>query len=131
MALSLLEFSVMEMQEGQSFEDYATHWHAEEAKHRPPIDEEGQIQIFHGTLKGVYYSHFLGHTSSFSKMIKAAKKVSLGIKLGRIDHLIKIGDGESSEKTTTTAASSYAKKGKDTTVNAVNSGRIDFISSIS
>ncbi|PKI41999.1 hypothetical protein CRG98_037617 [Punica granatum] len=73
-APSLLELSVMEMTEGQSFEDYATHWCAVAAKHRPPIDETKQIQIFHGTLKGAYYSHLLGHTSSFSDMIKVGKK---------------------------------------------------------
>ncbi|XP_031392083.1 uncharacterized protein LOC116204148 [Punica granatum] len=75
-APSYLELSVMEMQEEQSFEDYATQWRAEAAKHRPPIDEAEQIQIFHGTLKGAYYSHLLGHMSSFNAMIKAGKKLS-------------------------------------------------------
>ncbi|PKI65856.1 hypothetical protein CRG98_013760 [Punica granatum] len=51
-APSYLELSVMEMQEEQAFEDYATQWRAEAAKHRPPIDEAEQIQIFHGTLEG-------------------------------------------------------------------------------
>ncbi|PKI78371.1 uncharacterized protein LOC116205843 [Punica granatum] len=46
-ALSYLELSVMEMQEEQSFEDYATQWRVKAAKRRPPIDEEEQIQIFH------------------------------------------------------------------------------------
>ncbi|PKI74523.1 hypothetical protein CRG98_005065 [Punica granatum] len=73
-APSYLELSVMEMQEEQSFEDYVIQWHAEVAKHRPPINEAKQIQIFHGTLKGAYYSHLLGHMSSFNMMIKAGKK---------------------------------------------------------
>ncbi|PKI61629.1 hypothetical protein CRG98_018004 [Punica granatum] len=92
-APSYLELSVMEMQEEQSFEEYATQWRADMAKHRPPIDEVEQIQIFHGTLKGAYYSHLLGHLSSFNTMIKAGKKVNLGIKLGRINHPIKKGEG--------------------------------------
>ncbi|PKI41757.1 hypothetical protein CRG98_037857 [Punica granatum] len=66
---------VMEMREGQSFEDYANHWRAEAAKHHPSIDETMQIQIFHGTLKSGYYLHLLGHMSSFFDMIKIGKNV--------------------------------------------------------
>ncbi|PKI57892.1 hypothetical protein CRG98_021731 [Punica granatum] len=51
--------------------------------------------------------------SSFNAMIKASKKVSLGIKLGRIDHLVKKGEGEPSKKTIATAASSHNRKGRD------------------
>ncbi|XP_031393571.1 uncharacterized protein LOC116205196 [Punica granatum] len=121
-APSYLELSVMEMQEEQAFEDYATQWRAEAAKHRPPIDEAEQIQIFHGTLKGAYYLHLLGHMSSFNAMIKAGKKVSIGIKLGRIDHSVRKGEGESSKKTAVTAASSHNRKGRDANVGAVNPG---------
>ncbi|XP_031376024.1 uncharacterized protein LOC116190475 [Punica granatum] len=121
-APSYLELSVMEMQEEQAFVDYATQWRVEAAKHRPPIDEAKQIQIFHGTLKGEYYSHLLGHMSSFNAMIKAGKKVSLGIKLGRIDHSVRKGEGESSKKTAVTAASSHNRKGKDANVSVVNPG---------
>ncbi|PKI66325.1 hypothetical protein CRG98_013287 [Punica granatum] len=76
-APSYLELSVMEMQQEQSFEDYATQWRAEVAKYRPPIDEVKQIQIFHGTLKGAYYLHLLGHMSSFNTMIKDGKKLHI------------------------------------------------------
>ncbi|PKI50885.1 hypothetical protein CRG98_028713 [Punica granatum] len=106
----------------QSFEEYATQWRAEAAKHRPPIDEAEQIQIFHGTLKGAYYSDLLGHMSSFNTMIKAGKKVSLGIKLGRIDHPVRKGEGESSKKTVVTVASSHNRRSKDANVSVVNPG---------
>ncbi|PKI57094.1 hypothetical protein CRG98_022598 [Punica granatum] len=78
---SFLELSTMEMVEGQKFEDYATNWHSEAAKHFPPICEAQQIQMFHGTLKGAYYFHLMGHKSTFSEMIMVGKQVDLGIKL--------------------------------------------------
>ncbi|PKI70227.1 hypothetical protein CRG98_009359 [Punica granatum] len=71
---SFLELSTMEMAEGQKFEDFATNWRSEAAKHFPPICEAQQIQMFHGTLKGAYYSHLMGHKSTFSEMIMAGKQ---------------------------------------------------------
>ncbi|PKI78940.1 hypothetical protein CRG98_000652 [Punica granatum] len=82
---TLLELSMKEMAHGQRFEEYATKWRAQAAKHIPPISEVQQIQLFHSTLRGVYYSHLLAHTSSFSDLIKAGKKLDLGIKLGRME----------------------------------------------
>ncbi|PKI76924.1 hypothetical protein CRG98_002711 [Punica granatum] len=82
---SFLEMSTMKMAEGQKFEDYATNWRSEAAKHFPPICEAQQIQMLHGTLKGAYYSHLMGHKSTFSEMIMAGKQVDLGIKLGSLN----------------------------------------------
>ncbi|PKI46200.1 hypothetical protein CRG98_033405 [Punica granatum] len=75
------------MAEGQMFEDYATKWHAQAVKYIPPINETLQIQLFHYTLKGVYYSHLLAHTSLFSSIIDVEKKLEMGIKLMRIEGL--------------------------------------------
>ncbi|PKI72916.1 hypothetical protein CRG98_006616, partial [Punica granatum] len=80
---SFLELSTMEMAEDQKFEKYATDWRSEAVKHFPPICKAQQIQMFHGTLKGAYYSHLMGHKSPISEMIMAGKQVDLGIKLGR------------------------------------------------
>ncbi|PKI51576.1 hypothetical protein CRG98_028038, partial [Punica granatum] len=67
---TLLELSTKEMEQGQRFEEYATKWRAQAAKHISPISEMQQIQLFQSTLKGVYYSHLLAHTSSFSDLIE-------------------------------------------------------------
>ncbi|PKI52182.1 hypothetical protein CRG98_027425 [Punica granatum] len=119
---SFLELSTMEMVEGQKFEDYATNWRSEAAKHFPPICEAQQIQMFHGTLKGAYYSHLMGHKSTFSEMIMAGKQVDLGIKLGRLEGPAKKGEGESSRKTAVVAAPTNGRRGKEASVNAVNLG---------
>ncbi|XP_031394008.1 uncharacterized protein LOC116205516 [Punica granatum] len=117
---SFLELSTMEMAEGQKFEEYATNWCSEAAKHYPPICEAQQIQMFYGTLKGAYYSHLMGHKSTFSEIIMAEKQVDLGIKLGRLEGPTKGRGEEFSKKTPTAATSSSGRRGKEVSVNAVN-----------
>ncbi|PKI63570.1 hypothetical protein CRG98_016039, partial [Punica granatum] len=73
---TLLELSTKEMARGQKFEEYAAKWRAQAAKDIPPISEAQQIQLFHSTLRGVYYSHLLAHTSSFSDLIEAGKNIA-------------------------------------------------------
>ncbi|XP_031393809.1 uncharacterized protein LOC116205363 [Punica granatum] len=116
---TLLELSMKEMAQGQRFEEYATKWRAQAAKHIPPISEVQQIQLFHSTLRGVYYSHLLAHTSSFSDLIEAGKKLDLGIKLGRMEGPTNKGE-EPSKKASAMSTSSSGRKGKEVTVNAVN-----------
>ncbi|PKI53103.1 hypothetical protein CRG98_026508 [Punica granatum] len=117
---SFLELSTMEMADGQKFEEYATNWRSEAAKHYYPICETQQIQIFHGTLKGAYYSHLMGYKSTFSEIIMAGKQVDLGIKLRRLKGPTK-GRGEEFSKRTPAAATSFGgRRGKEVSVNAVN-----------
>ncbi|PKI50772.1 hypothetical protein CRG98_028836 [Punica granatum] len=108
-----------EMAQGQRFEEYVTKWRAQAAKHILPISEAQQIQLFHSTLRGVYYSHLLAHTSSFSDLIEAGKKLDLGIKLGRMEGPVSKGE-ESSKKVPATSSSSSGRRGKEVSVNAVN-----------
>ncbi|PKI58086.1 hypothetical protein CRG98_021513 [Punica granatum] len=122
MPSSFIELSTMEMTEDQKFEQYATSWLSEAAKHFSPICEAQQIQMFHGTLKGAYDSYLMGHKSSFSEMIMAGKQVDLGIKLRRLEGSTKKGEGESSRRTTAAAAPTSGRRGKDISVNAVNPG---------
>ncbi|PKI49811.1 hypothetical protein CRG98_029788 [Punica granatum] len=51
-------------------------------------------------LRGAYYSHLLAHTSSFSDLIEAGKKLDMDVKLGRIDGKSRKKDGEASKKQT-------------------------------
>ncbi|PKI41143.1 hypothetical protein CRG98_038466 [Punica granatum] len=105
------------MKEGQAFEAYATEWRGRAAKHIPPITERQQVQMFHSTLRGVYYSHLLAHTSSFSDLIEAGKKLDMGVKLGRIEGPSKKKDGETSKKQT----AGTSRRSKDMTIGVVNS----------
>ncbi|PKI37786.1 hypothetical protein CRG98_041820, partial [Punica granatum] len=116
---TLLELSMKEMMQGQRFEEYATKWRAQAAKHIPLISEAQQIQLFHSTLRGVYYSHLLAQTSSFSDLIEAGKKLDLGIKLGRMEGPASKGE-ESSKKVPAMSSSSGGRRGKEVSVNAVN-----------
>ncbi|PKI62021.1 hypothetical protein CRG98_017607 [Punica granatum] len=116
---TLLELSTKEMGRGQRFEEYAAKWRAQAAKHIPPISEAQQIQLFHSTLRGIYYSHLLAHTSSFSDLIEAGKKLDLGIKPGRMEDPTDKG-GESTKKVPATSSSPSGRRGKEVSVNTVN-----------
>ncbi|PKI41227.1 hypothetical protein CRG98_038382 [Punica granatum] len=71
---------------------------------------------------GAYYSHLMGHKSTFSEMIMAGKQVDLGIKLGRLEGPTKKGEGESSRKTALAATLTGGRRSKEASVNAVNVG---------
>ncbi|PKI55414.1 hypothetical protein CRG98_024187 [Punica granatum] len=116
--LTLLDLSMTEMREGQAFEVYATEWRGKATKHISPITERQQVQPFHSTLRGAYYSYLLAHTSSFSDLIEAGKKLDMGIKLGRIEGPSRKKDRETSKKQTV----GTSKRSKDATIGAVNSG---------
>ncbi|PKI31985.1 hypothetical protein CRG98_047624, partial [Punica granatum] len=62
------------------------------------------------------------HTSSFSDLIEAGKKLDLGIKLGRMEDPTSKGD-ELSKKAPTTSSSSCGRRGKEVTVNTVNTAQ--------
>ncbi|PKI34662.1 hypothetical protein CRG98_044948 [Punica granatum] len=82
-------------------------------------DEAQQIQLFHSTLRGVCYSHLLAHTSSFSDLIEAGKKLDVDIKLGRMEGPAS-KEEKSSKKVPATSSSSGGRRGKEVSVNAVN-----------
>ncbi|PKI49897.1 hypothetical protein CRG98_029709 [Punica granatum] len=98
--------------------EYATKWRAQAAKHIPPISEVQQILLFHSTLRGVYYSHLLAHTS-FSDLIEAEKKLDLGIKLGKMEGPTVKGE-ESAKRTSAMPTFSSGRRGKEISINAVN-----------
>ncbi|PKI72452.1 hypothetical protein CRG98_007152 [Punica granatum] len=89
--------------------------------------EEFVIHSFQDSLSGsaldwfmgVYYSHLLAHTSSFSDLIEAGKKLDLGIKLDRMEGPTGKGE-ESSKKVPAMTSSSSERRGKEVSVNAVN-----------
>ncbi|PKI63410.1 hypothetical protein CRG98_016077 [Punica granatum] len=106
---TLWELNTMEMAEDQGFEAYAVKWKARAAKHVPPIR--------------AYYLHLLAHTSSFSNLIDIGKKLNIGVKLGKIEGPAEKREGESSKKAATGTPSVGNRRGRDASVNTVNSGR--------
>ncbi|XP_031398544.1 uncharacterized protein LOC116209128 [Punica granatum] len=118
----LIELSMREMAQGQKFENYAAKWRAQAAKHIPPISEVQQIQLFHYTLRGVYYSHLLASTSSFFDFIEAGKKLDMGIKLSMMEGPVGKGEGEPSRRATAGAPYTEGRKGKEMAVNVINPG---------
>ncbi|PKI67250.1 hypothetical protein CRG98_012356 [Punica granatum] len=118
---TLLELSTKEMARGQRFEEYAAKWRAQAAKHIPPISEAQQVQLFHSTLRAIYYSHQLAHTSSFSDLIEAGKKLDLGIKLGRMEGPADKRK-ETSKKAPAMSSSSGGRRGKEVSIQPISPG---------
>ncbi|PKI76886.1 hypothetical protein CRG98_002673 [Punica granatum] len=111
--LSFLELSTMEMVEwrrGKSLRITPRFGFRKQRNTSPPNCEAQQIQMFQGTLKGAYYSHLMGHKSTFSEMIMARKQVDLGIKLGRLEGSTKKGERESSRKISIAAAPTNGRR---------------------
>ncbi|PKI60743.1 hypothetical protein CRG98_018863 [Punica granatum] len=75
-------------------------------------------RCIYGVFRGAYYSHLLAHTSSFSDLIEAGKKLDMGVKIGRIEGLSRKKDGETSKKQTV----GTSRRRKDATIGIVNSG---------
>ncbi|PKI53811.1 hypothetical protein CRG98_025817 [Punica granatum] len=117
---SFLELSTMEMAEDQKFEKYAIDWRSEVAKHFPPFARRNRYRCSTEHSKGAYYSHLMGHKSSFSEMIMAGKQIDLGIKLGRLNGQTKKVEGEYLRKTAVAATLTNSRRGNEASVNAVN-----------
>ncbi|PKI46218.1 hypothetical protein CRG98_033390 [Punica granatum] len=58
----------------------------------------------------------LSHTSSFSNLIDAGKKLDIGVKLGKIEGPAEKREGESSKKAATRTPSTGSRRGKDASV---------------
>ncbi|PKI61416.1 hypothetical protein CRG98_018190 [Punica granatum] len=71
---------------------------------------------------GAYYLHLLAHTSSFSNLIDAGKKLDMGVKLSKIEGPAENKEGESLKKAATRTPSAGSRRGRDASVNTVNSG---------
>ncbi|PKI49583.1 hypothetical protein CRG98_030039, partial [Punica granatum] len=96
-------------------------WRARAAKHVPPISEAQVIQLFHSTLKGAYYFHLLAHTSLFSNLIDAGKKLDIGVKLGKIEGPAEKKEGKSANKAATRTSSVGNRRRRDTQQDLINS----------
>ncbi|PKI35060.1 hypothetical protein CRG98_044549 [Punica granatum] len=78
---------------------------------------DGDWSLFPGMA---YYLYLLAHTFSFSNLIDVGKKLDIGIKLCKIEGPVEKKEGESSKRAATGTVGS--RRGKDTSVNDVNSG---------
>ena len=69
----------------ESFKEYAQRWRVMESRVQPPLLEKELVDMFMGTLQGVYYENMVGSISSgFSDLVTIGERIDTGIKNEKI-----------------------------------------------
>src|SRR3954462_15395568 len=75
----------MSMAPKESFKGYAQKWRDMAGRVQPPLSDCELVDMFMGTLTGLFYSHLLGSLSSgFTDLILTGERVESGIQSGKI-----------------------------------------------
>ncbi|XP_050876948.1 uncharacterized protein LOC127080680 [Lathyrus oleraceus] len=71
--------------QNESFKEYAQKWRELVARVHPPMSEIELVDLFMGTLQGVYYDRMVGSTPvGFSKLVMAGERIEIRVKLGKL-----------------------------------------------
>ena len=80
---------------GEGLKDYAQKWGDLAGRVQPPLADRELVDMFLGTLSGLYFSHLIRSSSSgFTELIMTGERVEAGIKSGKIQK----GASSSTEK---------------------------------
>lgn len=71
--------------QNESFKEYAQKWRELVVRVQPPMMERELVDMFMGTLQGMYYDRMVGSTSTgFSELVMARERIDAGLKMGKI-----------------------------------------------
>ena len=85
MAPNCMQFQNLSQKKDESFKEYAQRWREMEARVKSPLLEKGLVDMFMGTLQGLYYDKMVGSVSSgFSDLVTIGERIEAGIKSGKI-----------------------------------------------
>ena len=69
----------------EGFKDYAQKWRDLAGRVQPLLANRELVDMFLGTLYGLYFNHLIGNSSSgFTELIMIGERVEAGIKSGKI-----------------------------------------------
>ena len=69
----------------ESFKEYAQGWRETASRVQPPLLEKELVDMFMGTLQGVYYEKMVGSApSGFSDLVTIGERIEAGVKSGKI-----------------------------------------------
>ncbi|XP_050919291.1 uncharacterized protein LOC127136815 [Lathyrus oleraceus] len=69
----------------ETFKEYAQCWHEMASRVRPTLSDNELVDIFMGTLQGLYYEKMIGSSSTnFADMVTIGERVENGLKSGKI-----------------------------------------------
>lgn len=71
--------------QNESFKEYAQKWRELAARVQPLLMERELVDMFMGTLQGLYYDRMMGSTSTgFSELVMAGERIESCLKMGKI-----------------------------------------------
>ncbi|XP_050919742.1 uncharacterized protein LOC127137314 [Lathyrus oleraceus] len=67
------------------FKEYAQHWHEMASRVHPALSDNELVDIFMGTLQGLYYEKMIGSSSTnFADMVTIGERIENRLKSGKI-----------------------------------------------
>lgn len=85
MAPTRLKFHNQSQKSSETFKEYAQRWHEMAFRVRPVLSDNELIDIFMGTLHGLYFEEMIGISSSnFTDIMTIGGRIENGVKFGKI-----------------------------------------------
>ncbi|XP_050909349.1 uncharacterized protein LOC127123143 [Lathyrus oleraceus] len=85
MAPTRLQLQNQAQRSNETFKEYAQHWREMASRVRPTLSDNELVDIFMGTLQGLYYEKMIGSSSTnFEDMVTIGERVENGLKSGKI-----------------------------------------------
>ncbi|XP_050876893.1 uncharacterized protein LOC127080623 [Lathyrus oleraceus] len=123
MAPTRLQLQNQSQRSNETFKEYAQHWREMASRVRPALSDNELVDIFMGTLQGLYFEKMIGSSSTnFADMVTIGERVESELKYG------KIIDTAAQQTTNKRAHGGFAKKkeGEANTVMAKARPRYQF-----
>ncbi|XP_050916507.1 uncharacterized protein LOC127131638 [Lathyrus oleraceus] len=85
MAPTRLQLQNQSQRSNETFKQYAQRWHEMASRVRPSLSHNELVDIFMGTLHGLYFEKMIGSSSTnFADMVTIGERVESGLKSGKI-----------------------------------------------
>lgn len=85
MALTRLQLQNQVQKSNETFKEYAQCWREMAPRVRPALSDNELVDIFMGTLQGLYYEKMIRSSSTnFTYMVIVGERIENGLKSGKI-----------------------------------------------
>ncbi|XP_050896201.1 uncharacterized protein LOC127102925 [Lathyrus oleraceus] len=85
MAPTRLQLQNQACKSSKTFKEYVQRWHGMASRVKPALTDVELVDIFMGTLQGLYYENMVGSSSSnFADMVTIGEHIKNGLKIGKI-----------------------------------------------
>ena len=85
MAPTHIQLQNLSQKKEESFKEYAQRWREMTARVQLPLLEKELVDMFMGTLQGLYYENMVGSISyGFSNLVTIGERIEAGTKSGKI-----------------------------------------------